>query len=49
MFEHFLKIRYVAVLVVIFALTHALAFMFLGIQAAVKTYCAHLGGALDRQ
>ena len=49
MFEHLLKIRYLAVLVVIFALLHALAFMFLGIQAAVKTYGTSSRGSSDRQ
>ena len=45
MFERLLKLRYVAVIVVILAFLHALAFLFMGAQIAVKTYWHILHGA----
>ena len=46
MFEHLLKIRYVAVVIVILAVLHAVAFLVLGTKVAIQAY-AHIlqGGA----
>ena len=38
MFERFLKVRYVAVVIVILALCHALAFLAMGAHVAVRAY-----------
>jgi uncharacterized membrane protein YqhA len=38
MFEQLLKLRYLAVLVVLLAIVHALTFLFLGLQIAAATY-----------
>lgn len=38
MFERFLKVRYLAVVVVIFAVLHAVAFLFMGAQIAAGAY-----------
>jgi len=43
MFEHLLKIRYVTVVIVILAVLHALAFLFLGLQGAIGAYKHVLG------
>jgi uncharacterized membrane protein YqhA len=37
-FEHLLKARYLAVVVVVLALLHALTFLFMGTQMAVRAY-----------
>jgi uncharacterized membrane protein YqhA len=47
MFEQLLKVRYLAVVVVVLAILHAVTFLFLGTQAAVKTYWHILDGQLD--
>jgi uncharacterized membrane protein YqhA len=44
MFKHLLKIRYLAVVVVVIAFLHALAFLYLGIEVAVRTYAHMLHG-----
>jgi uncharacterized membrane protein YqhA len=46
-FEQLLKVRYLAVVVVVLAILHAMAFLFMGTQAAVKTYWHILDGQLD--
>ncbi len=38
MFQHLLKIRYVAVVIVLISLLHALAFLGMGAQIAFRTY-----------
>jgi len=38
MFRHLLKIRYVAVVIVILAVLHALAFLVMGAEIAIKAY-----------
>jgi uncharacterized membrane protein YqhA len=38
MFEHLLKVRYLAVVIVILAVLHALAFLVMGTQIALRTY-----------
>ena len=43
MFEQLLKVRYLAVVVVILAITHAVVFMYLGAEGALKTYWHVLG------
>jgi uncharacterized membrane protein YqhA len=44
MFERLLKVRYLAVVVVAFAVIHALAFLYLGGRTALKTYWTILSG-----
>ena len=49
MFEHLLKVRYVAVVIVILAVLHAVAFLVLGTKLAFQAY-AHIligGGASE--
>jgi uncharacterized membrane protein YqhA len=46
-FEQLLKVRYLAVVVVVVAILHAMAFLFMGTQAAVTTYWHILDGQLD--
>jgi len=43
LFTNLLKVRYVAVVVVILSILHALAFLFLGAQLAVRAYGAIIG------
>src|SRR5215831_14868883 len=45
MFERLLRLRYVAVVVVILAFLHALAFLLMGARIAAHTYWAILHGA----
>jgi uncharacterized membrane protein YqhA len=44
MFKHLLKIRYLAVVVVLISFLHALAFLYLGVEIAVTTYGHMLHG-----
>ena len=44
MFERLLKVRFLAVVVVILAVLHALTFLFLGAQSALKSYWHVLTG-----
>jgi uncharacterized membrane protein YqhA len=52
MFHHLLKVRYLAVVVVILAILHAMTFLFMGARVAITTYwhvfSGHAGGAGDR-
>jgi uncharacterized membrane protein YqhA len=47
MFEHLLKVRYLAAVIVIVALLHAVAFLVLGTRSAIKTYGQMLDKATD--
>jgi uncharacterized membrane protein YqhA len=47
MFERLLKIRYVAVVIVILAVLHAIAFLALGVKLAFVSYAHVLRGASD--
>jgi uncharacterized membrane protein YqhA len=47
MFEQLLKVRYLAVVVVVVAILHAVTFLYLGTEAAVKTYWHVIDGQLD--
>jgi uncharacterized membrane protein YqhA len=38
MFKHLLKVRYIVVVIAFFAVLHALAFLVMGAQSAVKAY-----------
>jgi len=43
MFEHLLKIRYIVVVVVLFAALHAVTFLVMGVQSAIVAYKHVLG------
>ena len=45
MFERLLKLRYVAIVIVVLTALHALAFLFIGTKLAVTAYAHILGGA----
>ena len=44
MFEHLLKVRYVAIVIVILAVLHGMAFLVLGAKLAIKAYVHILAG-----
>src|SRR3954453_8801208 len=50
LFKHLLKFRYLAAIVVVLSMVHALTFLFLGVHSAVVTYWHVLvgGGAAQR-
>ena len=45
MFERLLKIRYIAIVIVILTVVHSLAFLFIGTKLALTAYAHILGGA----
>jgi uncharacterized membrane protein YqhA len=45
MFEHLLKVRYVAIVIVILAVLHAMAFLVLGTKLAITAYTHILTGS----
>jgi uncharacterized membrane protein YqhA len=47
MFEQLLKVRYVAIVIVVLAVLHAIAFLFLGGKVAVSAYAQVLGAGRD--
>ena len=47
MFERLLKLRYIAIVIVVLTALHALAFLFIGTKLAVKAYGHILGGASE--